>query len=161
MLIFRKKRIVFLTLISVLAIVLMICTTLIVAKRKNAEKAILTAATPSSNKVVIIDAGHRTEKIGGAVSKNGVIEADINLKIALKLQNILEQNGTTVVLTRSNEKAIYDEGTKTLRKKKVSDMRKQSENRQQFKCGYIYFNTSKQNTAGKILWMAMLLQRKR
>ena len=63
------------------------------------------------------------EKTGGAVSKNGVSEADINLKIALKLQNLLEQSGATVILTRSDENAIYDIDKKTLREKKVSDIK--------------------------------------
>jgi N-acetylmuramoyl-L-alanine amidase len=62
------------------------------------------------------------EKTGGAVSKNGVKESDINLKIALKVQNLLESNGINVILTRSDENAIYNGEEKTLRKKKISDM---------------------------------------
>lgn len=53
----------------------------------------------------------------------GVSEADINLKIALKIQNLLEQAGSTVILTRSDENAIYDIDKKTLRQKKVSDIK--------------------------------------
>lgn len=60
---------------------------------------------------------------GGAVSSNGVSEADINLKIALKVQALLEQSGATVVLTRSDENAIYDLDKKTLRAKKNSDIK--------------------------------------
>ncbi len=52
---------------------------------------------------------------------NGIEEADINLKIALKVQNLLEQAGSTVLLTRSDENGIYDIDKKTLRQKKVSD----------------------------------------
>lgn len=59
----------------------------------------------------------------GAESKEGVTEADINLKITLKLQNLLEQSGCKVILTRSDENAIYDLDSKTLRQKKVSDIR--------------------------------------
>ncbi len=54
---------------------------------------------------------------------NGVEEADINLKIALKVQNLLEQAGSTVLLTRSDENGIYDIDKKTLRQKKVSDIK--------------------------------------
>ena len=54
----------------------------------------------------------------------GPTEAQINLKIALKLQNLLETNGSTVILTRSDENAIYDLDSKTLRQKKVSDIQK-------------------------------------
>ena len=53
----------------------------------------------------------------------GVSEADINLKIVLKIQNLLEQAGSNVILTRSDENAIYDLDKKTLRQKKVSDIK--------------------------------------
>lgn len=59
----------------------------------------------------------------GASSKNGTTEADTNLKIVLKVQNLLEQSGCTVILTRSDEKAIYEQDAKTLRQKKVSDIK--------------------------------------
>lgn len=59
----------------------------------------------------------------GAESSNGTTEAETNLKIALKLQNLLEQSGCTVVLTRSDENAIYDIDSKTLKQKKISDIR--------------------------------------
>lgn len=45
------------------------------------------------------------------------------MKIALKLQNLLESTGCTVILTRSDENAIYDIDSKTLRQKKISDIR--------------------------------------
>ena len=56
----------------------------------------------------------------GAQSSRGTTEAETNLKIALKLQNLLEQGGSTVVLTRSDENAIYDVDTRTLKQKKIS-----------------------------------------
>ena len=59
----------------------------------------------------------------GAESNNGVTEAEINLKIVLKVQNLLEQSGCNVILTRSDEKAIYDIDSKTLKQKKVSDIK--------------------------------------
>lgn len=52
----------------------------------------------------------------------GTTEAQTNLKIALKLQSLLEQSGATVILTRSDENAIYDIDSKTLKQKKVSDI---------------------------------------
>ena len=53
----------------------------------------------------------------------GISEADINLQIALKVQSLLEQAGSTVILTRSDENAIYDLDKKTLRQKKISDIK--------------------------------------
>lgn len=52
----------------------------------------------------------------------GTTEAETNLKIALKLQTLLEQSGATVILTRSDENAIYDIDSKTLKQKKISDI---------------------------------------
>ena len=60
--------------------------------------------------------------MNGAESSSGTTEAESNLKIALKLQNLLEQSGATVILTRSDENAIYDIDSKTLRQKKISDI---------------------------------------
>ncbi len=53
---------------------------------------------------------------------HGTTEAQTNLKIALKLQNFLEASGSTVILTRSDENAIYDLDSKTLKQKKISDI---------------------------------------
>lgn len=53
---------------------------------------------------------------------HGTTEAESNLKIALKVQNLLEQSGATVILTRSDENAIYDIDSKTLKEKKISDI---------------------------------------
>lgn len=80
-----------------------------------------TTATPVSGKTIVVDAGHGVPD-EGAQSSNGTTEAETNLKIALKLQNLLEQSGCNVVLTRSNENAIYDLDKTTLKEKKISDI---------------------------------------
>lgn len=80
-----------------------------------------TVSLPVSGKTIVIDAGHGKPD-EGAQSNNGTTEAETNLKIALKLQNLLEQSGSSVILTRSDENAIYDLDTKTLREKKISDI---------------------------------------
>ena len=41
----------------------------------------------------------------------------------MKVQNLLEQSGATVIQTRSDENGIYDLDKKTLREKKISDIR--------------------------------------
>ena len=58
----------------------------------------------------------------GQNQAHGTTEAETNLKIVLKLQSLLEQSGATVILTRSDENAIYDLDKNTLREKKVSDI---------------------------------------
>lgn len=86
------------------------------------KETVQTMSLPVTGKVVVLDAGHGGED-GGASSKNGTTEAEINLSIALKVQSLLEQSGCTVILTRSDENAIYDLDSKTLRQKKVSDIK--------------------------------------
>ena len=119
MFVINKKRIIFLTLAIFLPIGMFVLQT---AGNINTNKTVETMATPVSSKTIIVDAGHGGED-GGAVSGNGVSEAEINLKIALKLQQLLEQSGSNVVLTRSDDNAIYDVDKKTLREKKNSDIR--------------------------------------
>ena len=91
-------------------------------KDENVEEYVSTVSLPVSGKTVVVDAGHGVPD-EGAESSNGTTEAKTNLKIALKLQNLLEQSGCTVILTRSDENAIYDMDSKTLKQKKVSDIR--------------------------------------
>ena len=62
-------------------------------------------------------------QMNGAQSSNGTTEAETNLKVALKVQSLLEQSGATVILTRSDENAIYDIDSKSLKQKKISDIR--------------------------------------
>ena len=81
-----------------------------------------TVSLPVSGKTVILDAGHGGED-QGAESANGITEAETNLKITLKVQKLLEQSGCTVILTRSDDNAIYDIDKQTLRQKKISDIR--------------------------------------
>lgn len=79
--------------------------------------------TISFNKpyTVVVDAGHG-EPDGGAVGINGTIEKDINLQIALKLREVLENRGVRVIMTRTDDNSICDNSARTLHEKKVSDM---------------------------------------
>ena len=88
----------------------------------NKEKYINTVSLPVSSKTIVIDAGHGIPDEGAEVG-DGTTEAQTNLKIALKLQNLLEQSGCKVILTRSDENGIYDLDSKTLRQKKISDIK--------------------------------------
>ncbi len=91
-------------------------------KIARSNDTIETVSLPVSGKVIVIDAGHGVPD-EGAQSSNGTTEAETNLKIALKVQSLLEQSGSTVILTRSDENAIYDIDSKTLREKKNSDLK--------------------------------------
>ena len=114
MIILNKKRITIITLsvfISVFAFIFSM----------DKQNAVPTVSLPVSGKTIVVDAGHGKPD-EGAESSTGTTEAETNLKIALKLQNLLEQSGSTVILTRSDENAIYDYDSKTLRQKKISDI---------------------------------------
>ena len=92
------------------------------SSRETNTNYIDTVSLPISGKVVVVDAGHGIPDEGAEVG-DGTTEAQTNLKIALKLQNLLEQSGCTVILTRSDENGIYDLDSKTLKQKKISDIR--------------------------------------
>ena len=114
MIVLNKKRITIIMLSIFVSVFIFIFTTEI-------KTTVPTVSLPISGKTIVIDAGHGKPD-EGAESSTGTTEAAINLKIALKLQNLLEQSGTTVILTRSDENAIYNIDSKTLKQKKISDI---------------------------------------
>ncbi len=72
--------------------------------------------------VYVIDAGHGGED-GGAVSRSGVRESDVNLAVALELDALMRFLGRDTVMTRTEDISVYSDGAETLRQKKVSDLR--------------------------------------
>lgn len=71
--------------------------------------------------VYIIDAGHGGED-GGAISVTGTSESQINLAIALKLEQLFALYGHCPILVRREDISIYDPGSESLHEKKVSDI---------------------------------------
>lgn len=67
-----------------------------------------------------IDAGHGGMD-PGKVGVNDVLEKDINLRIAYELKNFLEQNDIEVVMTRTEDKGLYEESDSH---KKTADLRR-------------------------------------
>ena len=61
----------------------------------------------SSDKIIVLDAGHGGED-GGAVSSSGVVESDINLQFTEKLKDILSLNGYKIVMTREDNSDLAD-----------------------------------------------------
>ena len=118
MIMIGRKRI---TWLGGMVLLAMLCFTLQSAKLEENAVAVPTVALPVTNRVIVLDAGHGKPD-EGAQSSRGTTEAETNLKIAKKLQNLLEQSGATVILTRSDENAIYDAEESSLRQKKVSDI---------------------------------------
>lgn len=87
------------------------------------EAAVVANETAGKEKVIVIDAGH-----GGAdpgmVGIGGLEEKGINLAVSMKLKESLEDQGFTVVMTRTEDQGLYQEGA---RNKKVQDMQNRIE----------------------------------
>ena len=67
-----------------------------------------------SGQIILVDAGHGGID-SGMVGVNDLKEKGINLKIAVKLKGILEKKGFTVVMTREEDKGLYEENTKNMK----------------------------------------------
>lgn len=70
---------------------------------------------------VIIDAGHGGED-GGAVSDCGIVEKNINLDIALMLRDMLKMCGIDVIMTREDDRLLYDRSVDFHGRKKLLDL---------------------------------------
>lgn len=70
---------------------------------------------------IIIDAGHGGVD-GGATSCTGVLESQLNLEIALRLECLLRLLGMDTVMIRTTDTSIYTEGH-TIASQKVSDLK--------------------------------------
>lgn len=76
---------------------------------------------PLSGKVIALDAGHGGAD-GGAVSRDGIIEKDLNLAIVLYLRDYLQQAGAIVQLTREGDYDLALPDTKGYSKRKTQDL---------------------------------------
>ena len=87
----------------------------------KAVTAISASAPISNRKTVIIDAGHGGVD-GGATSCTGVLESQINLEIALKLDDLMHLLGINTSMIRTTDCSVFTEG-ETIAQKKVSDLK--------------------------------------
>lgn len=72
---------------------------------------------------IVLDAGHGGID-GGKIGINGEVEKEINLLIAGRLKNLLEQQGIAVVMTRTDDNGLYEENATN---KKQQDMKRRCE----------------------------------
>ena len=72
-------------------------------------------------KCIIIDAGHGGVD-GGATSCTGVLESQLNLQIALRLEDLLHLVGVDTAMIRREDVSVYTEG-ESIAAKKVSDLK--------------------------------------
>lgn len=74
---------------------------------------------------ILIDPGHG-DWDGGAKTKNGTIEKDINLQISLKLRDALKKEGYNVYMTREDDTSLSN--------KKKDDLQLRCEKKKETKC---------------------------
>ena len=93
----------------------------------------VSSSKTTENNVILLDAGHGGED-GGAVGVGGIIEKDINLAITLKTAVFFEFFGYEIEFTRETDKMTCDNGLKTQRERKVSDIKNRLEQIEKSSC---------------------------
>lgn len=74
----------------------------------------------NSEITIVVDPGHGGRD-PGKVGVNGALEKDINLAIALRLRDLLEEDGFNVIMTRTEDEGLYSENDSN---KKRADLNK-------------------------------------
>lgn len=114
MIVINFKRVMYVIMAGIITVFLVVYITNIDVVNTN--------ATPITSKTIILDAGHGVPDYG-TESASGTTEQELNLAITLKLQKLLEQSGSKVILTRSDDNGIYEVDKNSIREKKISDMK--------------------------------------
>ena len=103
-----------------LVITVLLLAGLIFASRKVSRYAASDNVKDVAGNKVVVDAGH-----GGAdpgkIGINGLEEKGINLSISLLLRDTLEKSGYSVIMTREEDKGLYDSSAAN---KKAQDMQR-------------------------------------
>ena len=106
--------------LHVYAIVVLLLFTVTFAS--NQAVTVLSQSMPVAPKhCIIIDAGHGGVD-GGATSCTGVLESQLNLEIALRLNDLCHLLGLNTHMIRTTDTSVYTEGT-TIAQKKISDLK--------------------------------------
>ncbi len=87
----------------------------------NKDLIVFENADAGLSKTVIIDPGHGGED-GGASSALGLVEKTVNLDISMILADMLRTNGINVVLTREDDRLLYDRNVDFHGRKKKLDL---------------------------------------
>lgn len=110
------------TLILALAYIFVTASCLGIARVGSRAVTVMVETAPIPNRFCyIIDAGHGGVD-GGATSCTGVLESQLNLEIALRLECLMQFLGCDTKMIRTMDTSIYTEG-QTIAAKKVSDLK--------------------------------------
>lgn len=106
------------------SVIIFLITMLVIyiTKCYTKEKDSIKVFTPITGRKIVIDAGHGKPD-EGAMGYLNTTEQKINLEISQKLQNIVEQTGGIAIITRATEDGIYSDESKTIKSKKISDIK--------------------------------------
>lgn len=115
----RRTSVRFLVLLMVLAV---ICGAFFYISQHLIHPSDSPSPLPSPADItVVLDAGHGGED-GGTSSADGALEKDLNLSIAFLLRDLLEEGGIRVVMTREEDRLLYDRNADYQGKKKKLDL---------------------------------------
>lgn len=112
--VFDKRKVMYLTTIFVISTIVFTLNTLMFVPATSNE-------IVNKNRIIVLDAGHGGAD-GGAVSKSGILEKELNLKITFKVKELLEDNDIQVILTRNEDVMLYDNENDKIAKRKVQDV---------------------------------------
>lgn len=87
---------------------------------RKVMKRLFDKQTSNKQVTIVIDPGHGGFD-PGKIGINNALEKDINLSIALKLRDLLEENGIKVIMTREEDVGLYDNNSSS---KKRADLQK-------------------------------------
>ena len=79
-----------------------------------------------ASNIIVVDAGHGGID-GGALGLYNIVEKDLNLEIAKKVEEKLKAKGFSVIMTRSEDVSIHSDDKNTIREKKTSDLLNRAE----------------------------------
>lgn len=131
-----KKSVYILVISAFVSIAVVICQNAIL---KVSTSNIINADEP----VIIIDAGHGGLD-GGAIGIDGTAEKDINLSIAIKLNEIISSYGYKTRMVRIEDISVHDTDADTVREKKVSDIHNRTALMDEYKnCIYVSIHQNK------------------
>ena len=115
-----RKRIPVRKLLPIYAAVLLGC--LCAAHFGSGAITVMVENAPIKNRTcIVVDAGHGGID-GGATSCSGVLESQLNLEIALRVNDLLNFLGYDTLMIRTTDTSVYTEGN-TIAAQKVSDLK--------------------------------------
>jgi len=98
-----------------MSVIILICACVLA---KKSAVYVTGSQVKEQSECIVIDVGHGGFD-SGKVGVNGELEKDVNLQIALKLRDALEQKGFEIVMTRDKDEGLYDSNAVN---KKVQDL---------------------------------------